>query len=120
MPGSIGNKNAEKWTPDISQKFVNQVHEFIKENVNCTSLEEACCELGQYESLLEYLKIKFDNTIDFMPIKKAKAIIKGRLMKNGLTNKYNPTMCIFILKNNHDMKDKNELDISNITINWTE
>jgi hypothetical protein len=29
-------------------------------------------------------------------------------------------MCIFILKNNHGMKDKNELDIGQIQINWHE
>ena len=48
--------------------------------------------------------------INFQPIKKAKAFIKQRLIDKGLKSEYNPTMCIFILKNNHDMKDKQDID----------
>ena len=108
-----GNKNAEKWTLDESQKFINSILDYVDSDVKCTSLEKACCEIGQYESLLVYLENKHKD-IDLMPIKKAKAIIKARLIENGLNNKYNPTMCIFILKNNHDM---NETQNHNLNLN---
>jgi len=108
------NKNAEKWTIDESQKFVNSVYQYVLKNVDCCSIEEACCELGEYEKLLNYLENKGLN-IDFNPIKKANALIKNRIIKKGLTNKYNPTMAIFVLKNNHDMKDKQEVE-QNLTV----
>ena len=109
--GKLGNKNAEKWTREETQKFINSIYDYVEDDVKCTSLEKACCELGQYESLLVYLEHKYID-LDLMPIKKSKAVIKQRIIENGLTNKYNPTMCIFILKNNHDMKDKNDLDLT--------
>ncbi len=106
------NKNAEKWTIKESQIFIDNVLNYIIKNKECCSIEEACCELGQYEKLLIYIENKYTNNelIDFNAIKKARGIIKQRIIKKGLKNEYNPTMCIFILKNNHDMKDKQEVD----------
>lgn len=103
------NKNAEKWTIEESQKFINAVYQYVLKNVDCCSIEEACCELGEYEKLLNYLENK-GLDIDFNPVKRANALIKNRIIKKGLTNKYNPTMAIFVLKNNHDMKDKQEVE----------
>lgn len=113
------NKNAEKWTINESQVFINSVYDYVKSNKDCCSMEEACCELGQYEKIINYLERKFnyseDNenetvSVDFNPIKKARGILKNRIIKMGLTNKYNPTMAIFVLKNNHDMDDKHIVD----------
>lgn len=111
----VGNKNAEVWTLDQAQKFINDLYENIESNVNCTSIEAAACELGQYEAAIYYLREKYKE-IDFEPIKKAKAIIKGRLIENGLKNKYNPTMCIFVLKNNHDMDEKQVIETPDLKI----
>lgn len=121
------NKNAEKWNTIESQKFIDSVFLYVKTNTDCCSIEEACCELGQYEKILNYLERKFnpenndnqENIIDFNPIKKAKGILKNRIIKQGLNNKYNPTMAIFVLKNNHDMDDKHILD-QNQKIVWNE
>ena len=118
MPGTIGNKNAEKWTLEESQKFIDSVYTYVLDNKDCCSLTEATTALGQYDDLLIYLRDKFD-TVVFRSVKKAKDIIKHRIIKEGLKSKYNPTMSIFILKNNHDMKDKSEVDQS-ININWNE
>ena len=109
MAGSKGNTNAEKWTLDESQKFIDSVYKYVRDNKDCSSLTEALTELGQYDSLLIYLEGKF-NQIVFESIKKAKDIIKQRIIKKGLKNEYNATMSIFILKNNHDMKDRSEID----------
>jgi hypothetical protein len=109
MSAPIGNTNAEKWTLKESQIFIDSVYEYVLEHKDCCSIEEACCELEQYEKLLIYLENKFDKIV-FNAIKKSKAIIKQRILKQGLKNKYNPTMAIFVLKNNHDMKDKQEID----------
>ncbi len=111
MAAPKGNKNAEKWTFEESQMFINSIGAYVESSKDCTSLEKACTELGQYEELLTYIYKKFD-IIDLRPIKKAKAIIKQRIIDKGLKSEYNPTMCIFILKNNHDMKDKHESDVT--------
>lgn len=108
MPAPKGNTNAEKWTLEESQKFIDSVYEYVKGNEDCCSIEEACTELGWYEKLLTYIDTKFKNVV-FNAIKKSKALIKQRILKQGLNNKYNPTMAIFVLKNNHDMKDKQEI-----------
>lgn len=110
MPAPKKNKNAEKWTIEESQKFIDSVYDYVNDNKDCSSLTEALTELGQYDDLLKYLDDKFKDIV-FRSIKKAKDIIKQRIITKGLTNKYNPTMSIFILKNNHDMKDKTETDV---------
>lgn len=110
-----GNKNAEKWTKEQAQGFIDRILQEVETDTNCTSIEKAAVKIGWYESLLVYLENKFQD-IDLMPIKKSKAIIKSRLIEKGLKNEYNPTMTIFILKNNHDMKDKQEVD-QNVNVN---
>lgn len=109
MAAPKGNKNAEIWTFEETQIFIDSILDYVEYHKDCTSLEKACTELGQYESLLGYLEKKFES-IDLVPIKKAKAYIKQRIIEKGLKNEYNPTMSIFILKNNHDMKDKQEIE----------
>ena len=49
---------------------------------------------------------------DFKSIKKAKDIVKTRLVNQGLDGDANPTMAIFILKNNHNMTDKQQTDVT--------
>ena len=123
MAAPFGSKNAEVWTITESQKFIDSVFTYVLEHKDCCSIEEACCELGEYEKVLNYLENKFkDNQdVNFNAIKKAKGILKNRILKQGLNNKYNPTMAIFVLKNNHDMKDKSEVDTTlNAQIIWNE
>lgn len=123
-----GNKNAGKWTPEEAQKFVNAVFTYIKKHKDCCSLEEACCELDQYEKVLNYLIDKYSveknemltkDLVDFNPIKKGLGILKNRLIKLGLTNKHNSVMSIFVLKVNHGMIDKSvhEVEVSSKKIN---
>ena len=42
----------------------------------------------------------------------AKDIVKNRLVSQGLDGDANPTMAIFILKNNHNMTDKQQTDVT--------
>lgn len=104
MAAPKGNKNNEKWTLEKSEQFLNDVYNYVLEHEDCCSISEACAELGWYETLFEYLIEKF-SSIEFEPIKKAKELVKKRIIKKGLKNEYNPTMSIFILKCNHEMKE---------------
>jgi hypothetical protein len=101
-----GNKNAEKWSLSTAKKFCEDVLQIIIADDKCRSMSTACSKLGGYESQINYLEHKFK--IEFEPIKKAKDLIKSRLIEQGLDNTANTAMAIFILKNNHDMTDKQE------------
>lgn len=103
-----GNKISEKWTLEATILFCEEVYSYVKNNDECSSLTKALTELGGYDDLLCYLENKHKNKYDFKPIKESKDIVKARLIEKGLYNKVNPTMAIFILKNNHDMADKVE------------
>jgi Asp-tRNA(Asn)/Glu-tRNA(Gln) amidotransferase B subunit len=100
------NNNAEKWTLEEAESFCEKVLLEVQENDKCRSLATACSNLKGYEGQINYLQDKFN--IVFQSIKEAKEIIKSRLIEQGLDNKANTAMAIFILKNNHDMADKTE------------
>ena len=111
-----GNTNAEVWTEAEATAFGQQVLTYMEENKNCRSVETACVKCGKYETLFNYLGDKFP--VVFEPFKKrAKAIAKSRLIEQGLDSEVNPTMAIFILKNDHDMKDKVEQESKNHNYN---
>jgi len=112
------NKNAEKWTLEESQRFLSEVYQYVLDNEDCCSISEACSNLGWYETLFNYIEVKH-KSVEFEPIKKAKELIKQRIIKYGLKNEYNPTMSIFILKTNHDMQDKQVVEQKNTNINLT-
>lgn len=110
------NTNACKWTLELAEEFCQKVLDEIKSDNSICSLAEATSNLGKYESLLDYLKNKYEvDGFVFGSLKEAKEIIKSRILKKGLEGTYNATMSIFILKNNHDMKDKQE----NVNTNTT-
>ena len=120
MPAPEGNKNAEKWTIEASEKFLNEIYQYVLDNDDCCSLSEACSKLGWYEKVFCYIQEKHEN-VDFDPIKKAKELIKQRIIKKGLESKYNPTMSIFILKCNHEMiegEKREDKKDTTITLNF--
>jgi len=122
MAAPKDNKNALKWTLDLAKEFESKVLDYVKNNEDCVSLADAFSSLGSYESQFTYLKERFKE-FEFASIKESKEIIKARIMKQGMYNKANATMAIFILKNNHDMSDKvetkNDTTIQVPTINIT-
>ena len=106
-----GNTNAEKWDIERTEMFFDDILKYIQKNTNCRSLSEAVIEVGEYEELISYLLNKYPDTV-FKSIKRAKDIVKNRLVKQGLDGEANSTMAIFILKNNHNMTDKQQTDLT--------
>lgn len=106
-----GNTNAEKWDLNRADMFFDDILKHVQKNKKCRSLSEAAVEVGEYEELISYLLNKFSNTV-FKSIKKAKDIVKNRLVNQGLDGEANATMAIFILKNNHNMTDKQQTDVT--------
>ena len=105
-----GNTNAEKWTLEEATSFCNKVLEVLETDKKIRTLGGACLKAGGYEQLINYLEDKF-NTV-FVSIKKSREIVKERLIEQGLDGEANPTMAIFILKNNHNMTDKQQTDLT--------
>ena len=111
MAAHKGNKYNEIWDLESTKQFFKDVVEYIETEKKCRSISEAVVELGQYEELISYLINKFPQE-DFKSIKRAKDIVKNRLVKQGLDGEANSTMAIFILKNNHNMTDKQQTDLT--------
>lgn len=108
MPQSMpNNKNAEKWTFEEAEKFCNSVLQILEDNPKVRTLGKACLMAGKYEQIINYFEDKFKTV--FVSIKKAREIAKERLIDNALENDVNTTMAIFILKNNHNMKDRQDV-----------
>ena len=106
-----GNTNAEKWDLLTTEMFFNDILKYVQKNPKCRSLSEAVVEVGEYEELISYLTNKYKDVV-FKSIKRAKDIVKNRLVKQGLDGDANSTMAIFILKNNHNMTDKQQTDVT--------
>lgn len=115
---NAGNKHAQVWNVEKANAFIQKVYNYIITNDDCRSMAKACSDSDGYEELISYFKtLEFSESIDFKPIKKCHEILKGRLIEQGLESRVNPTMAIFILKNNHGMADKVETKNDNLNIN---
>lgn len=106
-----GNTNAEKWDLITTEMFFDDILKHVQNNPKCRSLSEAAIEIGEYEELIPYLTNKYKSVV-FKSIKRAKDIVKNRLVQQGLDGDANSTMAIFILKNNHNMTDKQQTDVT--------
>ena len=107
MAAEPNNKYAQKWTLDKVHEFFDTVLHILQTQTDIHTLGGAALEAGQYEQLITYLEGVYSEE-DFESIKKAREIVKGRLIQDGLKNKVNNAMAIFVLKNNHGMADKTE------------
>lgn len=94
-----------------NSKYINSVDEFVKQKVEVgeiPTVEGFSVSLGHHkDTIYEWIK-KYPKFSD--AIKKLLSYQAQMLQTNGLSQKYNPTMAIFLLKNNHGFKDKTEID----------
>lgn len=116
MGAPNGNENNLIWTLEKTNELFDNILNHILENKKCRSISEAALEVGEYEHLVLYLEKKYSE-IDFTSIKKAREIVKNRLVNQGLDGDANSTMAIFILKNNHGFRDKIETENTNHNTN---
>jgi len=110
-----GDKAAEKWTLEKAMKLGDELIEWLKEvdengqdKGNIFYEEFLCIKNDYYEELISYLCKKFDPFLKL--IKKAKKIQELKLIKFGIADRLQPTMTIFVLKNHHNYKDKQEIE----------
>lgn len=124
MPG--GNKNIrpedgkqfsseyqpeEKWTEKRALKVGKELLEWLKkEEENIFFDEFLYIENNYYTELIAYLSNKFTSFLRL--IEKAKKIQETKLMKFGVLDKLNAQMTKFTLINNHNWKNKKEIEHS--------
>ncbi len=117
MAAANGNDYNLIWTLEKTNKLFDDILNYILDNKKCRSVSEAALEVGEYEDLVLYLEKKYPEQ-DFRTLKKAREIVKNRLVNQGLDGEANTAMAIFVLKNNHGFRDKIETENTNKNENY--
>lgn len=123
MPG--GNKNikpedgkqfsseyqpAQKWTEDAALKIGNELISWMKEADENMFFEEFLYLKENYNTdLISYLRKKFSSFAELIRI--AKKMQEVKLKKFGVMDKLNAQMTKFVLINNHNWRDKKEINV---------
>lgn len=123
MPG--GNKNikpedgkqfsseyqpAQKWTEDAALKIGNELISWMKKEDENMFFEEFLYLKENYNTdLISYLRKKFSSFAELIRI--AKKMQEVKLKKFGVMDKLNAQMTKFVLINNHNWRDKKEINV---------
>lgn len=119
----IWNKNAEKYNEKHCLDIGEHLIKWLSPNIDKETWKDLhASHIFFYEFLVLYkwyTKDFIGDMCDKFPsfhelIKKAKNIQEVKLLKYWTANKLNPAMTIFCLKNNHDYRDRIEVD------NWSD
>lgn len=120
MPAPIDNKNAEKWTEANVIELMTELNKKAIQN-RCYTLFTALegkLSIDQYD----YFVNKFaSNDVVFRALKDLKETIKRNIIEDAMKGKVKETMSIFVLKCNHDMQDKQQVEIEHkgsISVNF--
>lgn len=110
----------ETWTEEEAIKLGNDMINWLREKDdegedkgNIFYEEFLLIENNYYPSLIAYLRDKFTSFSKLL--EKAKKIQEIKLTKYGVGDRLNATMTKFVLINNHDWKDKQEVEHSGET-----
>jgi len=119
MGGTKNNKNGkqftsdyqptEKWTEPIAIDVAEKLIAWLKAEDENIFFDDFLFLVNDYHPrTIQYLKEKFPSF--FYRIECAKKIQELKLQKFGAFDKLNASMTKFILINNHDWKDKTEVE----------
>lgn len=95
-----------KYRDSMPQRVLDYIDD-CKNNHEMPFVEEVAIRLGVNTDTTAEWQHKYPMFSD--AIKRLKAVQSLGMQKGGMTNKYNPTMCIFLLKNNHNMTDRHDV-----------
>ena len=111
MPAPKGNNYPEKWTEKKALKFFKDSLKTLEEDDSIYFIGTLAKEMGWYKSVYAYLHNKFKNVNEvFVTIKKQMdTILESRVVDKGY-ERSGAAMSIFVLKNNHEWKDKSEVE----------
>ena len=110
MAAPKGNKYNEKWDLKTAKEFFKESLELVKEDTTVFFIGQVAVRMNTYRQLYEYLLDKFgEKDKDFDTIKKEiDTILESRVVEQTMQGKANPTFSIFMMKNNHGWRDKQE------------
>ena len=119
MAAKKGNRYAEKWTVETVTAKLAEMEDYVK-NSDCVYLGSLLVKFGLYKDIWAYWKKVFsDNDEVFRATKRIEEIFEVRLFEGALTGKFTASVAIFGLKNNHNWKDKQEIQ-GQVHIVWQE
>lgn len=94
-------------TPVDMDIAITKYMEFCVKEDRVPFMKGFCLRLGKCSDLLEFYKEQKEYS---RSIKRLKDYCEQHLAENALNNKINPTMSIFLLKNNHNMRDRQDIE----------
>jgi len=98
-----------KWTEKRALELGESLLEWLREDDENMFINDFLVIVNDYDdSLVNYLSHKFSSFSEL--IKKTKTIQETKLVKFGVLDRLNAQMTKFVLINNHDWKDKKEID----------
>ena len=117
MAAPKGNNYNEVWPIEKAKDFLLKALKKLREDKEIYFIGTLAVNMNSYKTIFSYLVDKYkEKDKDFVTIKKEiDSIIEERLYSSAIKNKVNTAMAIFGLKNNHDWKDKSELETTNKT-----
>ena len=104
--GQPGNVNAVKWSEEDALRIGEDLLEWMERKEQNIFLGTFLRSQGLYRDIVRKLSDRFPSFGDL--IKKAKEIQEDKLAFYALTKNINTAMAIFLLKNNHGYKDRQE------------
>lgn len=108
MAAPKGNKFAEKWTEETVMPFLNKIEDRASSPA-CYYITQVLVEVGLYKDIWAEWKRKFnENKEVYRSIKRIDSIFEAKLVRGALDGTHNPSVSIFLMKNNHGMTDKQE------------
>jgi len=98
-----------KYREDMPQRVLNYVDEAFATG-KIPTIQGLSCVLEVDEDTIGNWGKKYPSF--FGAVKRLKQSQADNLQNKGLRNEFNPTMCIFLLKNNHGFTDRQNIDIT--------
>ena len=117
------NTNAEKWTLEDAEKFMNEAVE-LSSNKKYDFVGEVAKDLNQYHQVFTYLKNKFKEVSRQYNLIYSNC--EANCFFNGKTGEITPSLAIMNLKSNHKWTDRvdttskgNEIQGEKVNIKFT-
>jgi hypothetical protein len=112
------NDNAKVWDFEKAKKLFTELIEWMRADLQNIFIVSFLSEKGLHKSTLTYLVEHYDMNSELSEMAKvADTMQEAKLVDLGFKGVGNPTITIFILKNNHGYKDKFETDNRNENLN---
>jgi hypothetical protein len=106
MAAPKGNKYNEKYDYKTAKAFFEDSLKKVKSDKQICYIGSLATKMNTYRQLYDYLLDRFK---DLDTIKKEiDGILESRVAEKAMNNEVNSTFAIFMMKNNHGWKDKQE------------